>query len=121
MWIDGYDSKGRQVASTLVSETQPGHIHLDGMCRPEPAQSSRCTLTGHIACQTCSSGQPRKESRLNPAYAEGQVLEVAIEPALRAFIAEGIRLEEVIRTVGVLDHQPSIRTWHCGPEETGAW
>ncbi len=110
MWIDGYDFEGQQVASTVVSETQPGHVHLDV---PAGAGSEfKVYLDWPYRLFSLQFRVAKEGVPVPSTYAEGQVLEVSIKPALGAFIAEGIRLEGASASVGVLDHSSyNVRTW----------
>jgi hypothetical protein len=100
MWANGYNSKGEQRASTMVSEMQPGYVHL--------------TIPGKTSCEfelvlNWSSRVSRLQMRVAGddvpiplSYGEGQMLDIAIEPAPGAF-GEGIILEEASARMGALE------------------
>ena len=102
MWVDGYSAKGERVASTLISETQPGHLHL-----AVPAGAGRefeVYLEWPSQLSSLQFTTAREGVAVPPSYAEGQMLDIAIKPTPKAFIAEGIRLNQASASVGVLDN-----------------
>ncbi|MBN1152747.1 MAG: hypothetical protein JXA58_06000, partial [Dehalococcoidia bacterium] len=73
MWVDGYSAKGERVASTLISETQPGHLHL-----AVPAGAGREFEVYLEWPSQLSSLQFRAAGAgvtVPPSYAEGQMLD----------------------------------------------
>ena len=102
IWVDGYSAKGERVASTLISETQPGHVHLAvpaGAGREFEVYLEWPSRLSSLQFRTAGEGVAVPRS-----YAEEQMLDVNIEPDSGAFVAEGIILEEASTHIAALEH-----------------
>ena len=110
IWADGYSARGERVSSTMVSESQPGYVHLTIPGETSEEFEIALSLPNRLAVLKFSASGD--DAAVPCTYAEGEVLDVAIETESGTFLAEGIRLEEVSARAGVLREQAYVpRTW----------